>query len=386
LLAVVFASVVFAAPIAKVLAPLNENGEIIPGSYIVRIKKSVEIATAKQFAESFSAGRFWSFGEDVVFTGFSGYFTDAQVLAIRERVDVVAYVDRDGVARTSARQDNVPSWGLGAVSSENSVSPGYYVYPDHAGAGSVVYIIDTGIRCSHTDLVGRCRFGARYGAGESGQNSDGNGHGTHCAGTAVGTSYGVAKFASVVAVGVLGPSGSGAWADVISGINFAANDCGANNCVGSMSLGGGATPTVDDAANAFVSATRFMACAAGNNNGDAVNFSPARAADVYSVMATDSNANKASYSNYGAVCSIWAPGSAITSAWHTSDTAINTISGTSMACPHVAGAAALAFTSGHGSTDRFAIENYLNLASTNNTIGGVPANTVNRFLHIDESF
>jgi len=228
-------------------------------------------------------------------------------------------------------------------------------------------------------------FGARYGSGGSGQNSDGNGHGTHCAGSAVGQSYGIAKAANVVAVGVLSDSGSGAWADVISGINFAANDC-VGQCVGSMSLGGGATQTVDDATNAFVAANRAMFCAAGNNNGNAANFSPARAADCYSVMATDANANKASYSNYGTVCQAWAPGSSITSAWHTSDVATNTISGTSMACPHVAGAGALAFTGGHGGSARLDIEVYLNNQATVGAIGGVPNDgTPNRFIYIDDT-
>jgi len=376
--------VAVAAALPVNLAPLQMEGDIIPGSYIVTFKRDVQLEVAQAFADSFEARKFWNI--DGNFLGFAGEFSDEVVEQIRTHVELVELVEANGIARTNARQTNPPSWGLGASSSLNAQNPGYYDYPDHGGSGVQVYIIDTGILITHNDFGSRARWGVRYGQGG---NTDGNGHGTHCAGTAAGTAYGIAKSASLVAVGVLGPSGSGSWDDVISGVNWAASDCTSRGalCVGSMSLGGSTNTAVNNACNAFVTDRRFMAVAAGNNNGNAQNYSPAGAADVYTVMATDSAARKASYSNYGAVCAMWAPGSSITSAWHTSNTATNTISGTSMACPHVAGAGALAWASGRGASgNRFAIENYLNAQGVMNAVSGVPSGTVNRFIHVHVQF
>jgi len=369
----------FAAPIQK--APLLQDGDIIPGSYIVTFKKGVDVEIARTFASSVSSRKFWDINDR--FIGMAGEWTEEELEMIRSKTDIVELVESNGIARTSARQNNPPSWGLGASSSTTARNPGYYDYPDHGGIGVRVYIIDTGILCTHVDFGSRCVWGARFGTGGY---TDGNGHGTHCAGTAAGTSYGIAKNASLIAVGVLGPTGSGSWDDVISGMEYSSSNCGtnfANKCVGSMSLGGSTNTAVNAAANAAVADNYFMAVAAGNNNGNAQNFSPASAADVYTVMATDANAAKASYSNYGAVCSMWAPGSSITSAWSTSNTATNTISGTSMACPHVAGAGALSFGSGRATQgNKFAIENYLNSVGTMNAISGNPAGTVNRFIFV----
>jgi len=379
ILALVLIGVVAAAPLLR--APLHESGDIIPGSYLIVAKKGADVSAFRSLATSVGVERIWDIKDE--FFGFSGKFSDEIVESIRLRTDLVDFVERDQIMRTSARQTNPPSWGLGASSSASATNPGYYDYPNHAGAGVNVYIIDTGIRCTHNDFGNRCEWGARFG---NGGEDDGNGHGTHCAGTAAGTSYGIAKSANLIAVGVLGPTGSGSTADVVSGVEFSSDDCGANaNCVGSMSLGGGASTALDNAVNAAVDARYFMSVAAGNSNANAQNYSPARAADAYTVMATDSAARKASYSNYGAVCQIWAPGSSITSAWSTSDSATNTISGTSMACPHVSGAAALAFASGRGGAEG-AIENYINGYGVNNAITGVPAGTVNRFLHVDTVF
>jgi subtilisin family serine protease len=375
----------YAAPLME-MVPLSQEGDVIPGRFVVSAKKNVDVALVQALADSVSAEEFWHIKneETADFVGFGGHFTDAIVESLRFRTDLLEIIEATQIFRTSARQSNPPSWGLGASSSASAQNPGYYDYPDHAGAGSTVYIIDTGIHCTHNDFNNptRCVWGARYGQGGY---ADGNGHGTHCAGTAAGTSYGIAKKAQLVAVGVLGPTGSGSTNDVISGVNYSAGAC-TSNCVGSMSLGGGASTSLDNAVNAAVSSRYFMSVAAGNSNTNAQNTSPARAADAYTVMATDSAARKASYSNYGSVCQIWAPGSSITSTWSTSNSATNTISGTSMACPHVSGAGALAWASGRGSSSRTAIETYINSVATNNAISGVPSGTVNRFLRVSPTF
>jgi subtilisin family serine protease len=380
--ATLLASAAVAAPIQN-LVPLSQEGDILPGQYIVQFKRGVELDVAKALAESVKAKYFYNIPNSdpsKSFVGFSGSFDDNVLESLRFRTDLLENIENNQVARTNARQTNPPSWGLGAASSADATNPGYYDYPDNAGAGVKIYVIDTGVRTTHVDFEGRAVWGERFG---NGGYEDGNGHGTHCAGTAGGASYGIAKKASIVAVGVLGPAGSGSYDDVIAGVNWSADDCGNSKCVGSMSLGGGASTAVDNAVNAFVENNRFMAVAAGNSNTDARNSSPARAADVYTVMATDSNARKASYSNYGSVCSVWAPGSSITSAWSTSNTATNTISGTSMACPHVAGQGALAFAGGRLGTDKFAVENYLNDLAVTGQIVGVPTGTTDRFMQVD---
>eukprot|EP00300_Choanocystis_sp_HF-7_P013077 c1814_g1_i1.p1 GENE.c1814_g1_i1~~c1814_g1_i1.p1 ORF type:complete len:390 (-),score=40.91 c1814_g1_i1:59-1228(-) len=378
--AALLATAALAAPIQK-MVPLVSEGEVLPGSYIVTFKRNVDNKVAKALADSVKAKYFYDIPNEIPeksFLGFAGNFDDNVLESLRFRTDLIEVVESNQVARTNARQNNPPSWGLGASSSSDATNPGYYDYPDHAGRGVSVYIIDTGIRTTHNDFEGRAVWGERFG---NGGYEDGNGHGTHCAGTAAGTSYGIAKEASLVAVGVLGPAGSGSYDDVVAGINWAADDC-SGDCVGSMSLGGGYSAAVNNAVNAFVTSTRFMAVAAGNSNVNAQNTSPASAEDAYTVMATDSAGRKASYSNFGAVCSVWAPGSSITSSWSTSDSATNTISGTSMACPHVAGQAALAFASGKHGTGRLGVEDYLNSVAVSGQIAGVPAGTTDRFLQV----
>ncbi|KAI8866375.1 subtilisin-like protein, partial [Ramicandelaber brevisporus] len=231
--------------------------------------------------------------------------------------------------------------GLGRVSSRNAVSnPSTYFYDGNAGAGVKIFIVDTGIRVTHKEFAGRAVWGANF-VGD-GQNSDGNGHGTHCAGTSAGTTYGVAKKANLVAVKVLDSSGSGTWSGVISGINWVASEHkagrgGAKGSVINMSLGGGVSSTVNAAATAAVNAGVHVAVAAGNSAADACTFSPASATGVLTVSASDVNDKFATFSNWGSCVEVIAPGVNVLSAWSTSDTATNTISGTSMASPHSAG-------------------------------------------------
>jgi subtilisin family serine protease len=207
------------------------------------------------------------------------------------------------------------------------------------------YVIDTGIRFAHTDLGGRAKSG--YDAIDGGTADDCNGHGTHVAGTVGGSTYGVAKGVALVAVRVLDCAGSGSTAGVIAGIDWVTDhhQPGAP-AVANMSLGGSVSSALDAAVTRSIADGVTYAVAAGNGNAagtpqDACKSSPARVPDALTVGATDRNDAPASFSNYGRCVDLFAPGVGITSAWHTGDTAVNTISGTSMATPHVAGVAAL---------------------------------------------
>ncbi|MFN4893594.1 MAG: S8 family serine peptidase, partial [Bacteroidota bacterium] len=223
---------------------------------------------------------------------------------------------------------------------------GSYTY-NTDGSTVDAYIFDTGIRTDHVEFTGRRRSG--YDA-FGGTTNDGNGHGTHVAGTVGGTLYGIAKGVNLVAVRVLDNAGSGTNTGVIAGVDWAAGDHTTKPAVGNMSLGGGASTALDDAVRRAIADGIVMVVAAGNSNVDASTSSPARTLEAITVGATTSTDTRASYSNFGSVLDIFAPGSSITSAWYTSSTATSTISGTSMASPHVAGVAALYLEAYPGST------------------------------------
>ena len=213
-----------------------------------------------------------------------------------------------------------------------------YTY-NQTGQGVHAYIIDTGIRATHQEFGGRVTNGADF-IGDGNGTNDCNGHGTHVAGTTGGTTYGVAKSVTIHAVRVLGCTGSGSTSGVIAGVDWVTANH-ASPAVANMSLGGGASTALDNAVTSSVNSGVSYAVAAGNSNANACNSSPARAAAAITVGATTSSDARSSFSNFGTCLDIFAPGSSITSAWSTSNTATNTISGTSMASPHVAGAIAL---------------------------------------------
>jgi len=259
----------------------------------------------------------------------------------------VDYIEEDSVVHISqtCTVQKKATWGLNRISEREVFLSGDYKH-SHSGAGITAFVVDTGILITHKEFTGRITWGANY-VGD-GINNDCNGHGTHVAGTVGGTTYGVAKKVTLVAVKVLGCSGSGTNAGVIQGIQFVANSK-ARPAVANMSLGGAYSKASNDAVAAAVKAGVTFAVAAGNDNADACNYSPASEASAISVGATEvddldlSNQfdTRSYFSNYGKCVHIFAPGTLITSAWITSTTATNTISGTSMASPHVCGAAAL---------------------------------------------
>ncbi|MCA1590271.1 MAG: S8 family peptidase [Acidobacteria bacterium] len=249
----------------------------------------------------------------------------------------VKYVEEDAEVFANVTQSGA-TWGLDRIDQRDRPVDGNYTYTA-TGSGVNAYIIDTGIRRTHTEFGSRAFVG--YDSIGDGQNTnDCNGHGTHVAGTVGGSVYGVAKNVRLYAVRVLNCSGSGSNSGVIAGVDWVT----ANHvkpAVANMSLGGGASSAIDNAVANSVAAGVTYAVAAGNSNANACNYSPARAESAITVGSTTNTDERSSFSNYGACVDIFAPGSSITSAWYTSNTATNTISGTSMASPHVAGVAAL---------------------------------------------
>jgi hypothetical protein len=250
----------------------------------------------------------------------------------------VAYVQQNQKVRLNATQPNPPSWGLDRIDQRNLPLDNSYTYPTLA-SDVHAYVIDTGIRLTHTDFGGRAVGGVDE-VTMGGTADDCNGHGTHVAGTIGGASYGVAKGVTLVAVRVLDCAGSGTTAGVVAGVDWVTANA-IKPAVANMSLGGPPDPTLDSAvANSIASGVTY-GVAAGNSNSDACGQSPGRVSTAITVAATDNNDNRASFSSFGPCVRVFAPGVNITSAWNTNDTATNTISGTSMATPHVVGAAAL---------------------------------------------
>jgi subtilisin family serine protease len=226
-------------------------------------------------------------------------------------------------------------WGLSRVSGATLSTTRALANDDSLGAGVTVYVIDTGILTSHTSFGGR----ATHGFDSTGEGAgDGNGHGTHCAGTVGGNPHGISRRSPLVAVKVLNRSGSGTTTGVIAGVNWVGQRSGAR--VGSMSLGGGFSQASNDAVDGAFRAGAVMVVAAGNSNANACTFSPASAPLGICVGSSTNTDARSSFSNFGTCVDTFAPGSSILSAWIGSNTATNTISGTSMACPHVAGIAA----------------------------------------------
>ncbi len=273
-------------------------------------------------------------------TAIQGFALRAPEQAIRGLLKNprVAYIEVDQEVSINQNVQSPVTWGLDRVDQRFLPLDNRYYY-NFDGTGIDVYILDTGIRPTHVDMQGRV-VSAFTAINDGNGTNDCNGHGTHVAGTAGGTTYGVAKNVTLHAVRVLGCNGSGTTAGVIAGIDFVtANHSGPS--VANMSLGGGASTAMDNAVNNSVASGVFYAVAAGNSNTVACNSSPARAQLAYTVASSTSSDSRSSFSNFGSCVDIFAPGQGITSAWHTSNTATNTISGTSMAAPHVAGAAAL---------------------------------------------
>jgi len=312
----------------------------IENQYIVVLKNDVaDVDTeAARLEHQFGGDRANGHTYRNAIKGFSVRMSEQQALRLANdpRVD---FVEEDGVVSLGTTQTGA-TWGIDRIDQRDLPLNGTYTY-NATGTGVKAYIIDTGIRATHTQFAGRVISGFTAISDGLGTN-DGNGHGTHVSGTVGGSTYGVAKNVTLVAVRVLDSSGSGTNSGVISGVDFVTSDHQAGQpAVANMSLGGGISTALDTAVTNSINDGVTYAIAAGNDNVDACSTSPARVASALTVGSTTTTDARSSFSNFGTCVDIFAPGSSITSSWNTSDTATNTISGTSMATPHVTGVAAL---------------------------------------------
>jgi subtilisin family serine protease len=329
-----------AAPIAEGTVLQAGGPTAISGSYIVVFKDTVVTASTVDS----TAGNLTSLhGGSVVrswnsaLRGFEARMSSSQASRLAAN-PAVKYVEQNHTVSLAATQTPTPSWGLDRLDQHNLPLNNSYTYPTTASNVNA-YGIDTGIRISHSDFGGRATWGTNT---VDSTNTDCNGHGTHTAGTVGGSTYGVAKGVHLVAVKVLDCNGSGSNAGVISGINWVTNNHPAGQpAVANMSLGGSFDQASNDAVTASINSGVVYGIAAGNSNADACGFSPASTPTAITVGATDTNDARASFSNFGTCMHVFAPGVNITSDWNSSDTGTNTISGTSMATPHVVGVAAL---------------------------------------------
>ncbi|MFF3400601.1 S8 family serine peptidase [Streptomyces sp. NPDC002659] len=352
---------------------------VIAGSYIVTLDESAPDAgskAGKALAAEYGAKIRKTY--DAALNGYSVQLSEAQ--AKKFAADpAVASVVQNRVFKATGTQPNPPSWGLDRIDQKALPLNQSYTYPDTAGEGVTAYIIDTGVRITHTDFGGRASYG--YDAIDNDNTAqDGNGHGTHVAANVAGSSYGVAKKAKIVGVRVLDNSGSGTTEQVVAGIDWVTQHA-VKPAVANMSLGGGVDTALDTAVRNSIASGVTYAVAAGNDGANASNYSPARVAEAITVGSTTSSDARSSFSNYGSILDIFAPGSSITSAWNSSDTATNTISGTSMATPHVTGAAALYLAANKTATPA-QVSSALTTAATAGVVGNPGTGSPNRLLYV----
>jgi subtilisin family serine protease len=384
----------------------TDNAAVIPGSYIVVFRSDVSDAqveahlaklqdavnvrteTSSEIVASFRIG---------TFRGFSAKLS-AGLLENQRNSPLVEYIEADQIMRANEACviQQTTEWGLDRISERQLDLDGQYIYEDVAGSGVDAYVVDTGIRTTHKEFSGRALWGANF---ADSTNRDCNGHGTHVAGTIGGTTYGVAKQANLYAVKVLDCAGSGTNTGVIQGVEWAVNKAASRKrpSVANMSLGGGKSTALETAVKQAIAAGLNFVLAAGNENVDACTTSPAGsggskgpAVTVGATTVSDEYTNqvdeRAYFSNYGTCLDIFAPGQLITAAWNTSDTALKTISGTSMASPHVAGAVAMYLSQNNGATPA-QIKTALATGATTNLIdlactGTVCKTSPNRLLYI----
>lgn len=366
------------APAAPAEGQIRGAGK--PGAirdrYIVVLKDTVAASdtagSASRLADRFGGRVQRAFGSTL--KGFSAQLTErgAKRLAASPLVD---YVQQDRTVTLAGSQGSAP-WGLDRIDQVNRPLNGTYTYPGTA-ANVTAYVLDTGVRLTHGEFGGRARSGYDFVDNDT-DASDCHGHGTHVAGTVGGSTYGVAKSVNIVSVRVLDCSGSGSYSGIIAGIDWVTANA-QKPAVVNMSLGGSASPALDQAVRNSIASGVTYAIAAGNAHADACDVSPARAAEAITVGATDAGDTRASFSNYGACVDLFGPGAGITSASNSGDGGAAIMSGTSMATPHVAGAAAL-YLSANPSATPAQVQSALLATSVPNAVGDAGAGSPNRLL------
>ncbi|MDW4909618.1 S8 family peptidase [Streptomyces sp. ADMS] len=370
-----------ATPAVGVIQGTDAEGAI-KDSYIVTLKDSAGFRADSSKGRAL-ATRYGAEVEQTYTAALNGYATEmTEAEAKRLAADpAVATVTQNKTFHINDTQSS-PTWGLDRIDQADLPLDSAYTYPSSAGSGVTAYIIDTGVRITHTDFGGRASYG--YDAVDDDTTAgDGNGHGTHVAGTVAGTTYGVAKAADIVAVRVLDDDGNGTTAGVVAGIDWVTENA-QFPAVANMSLGGGADATLDAAVANSIAAGVTYAVAAGNDNANASSYSPARVASAITVGSSTSADARSSFSNYGAALDIFAPGSSITSTYHTSNTATTSLSGTSMASPHVAGAAAVYLGENPNATPS-AVATALTSAASASTLTSVGTGSPNLLLQVTPS-
>ena len=329
-LGLVFATVLATTPAHAYMA-------VARGTYIVQVKDGTA-ATVRALISKLGETPHDELTE--VMDGFVLDLTDAEVATLRANSNVIQVVADQPMSLMDS-QNPAPSWGLDRIDQTNTTYDSTYNYPASAGAGVRVYIVDTGVMASDPDFAGRIETGVDM-LNQNLQGADCNGHGTHVAGTVAGTKYGVAKKATIVPIRVLGCKGSGSWSGFISAMDWIiANHPTGTPGVMNASLGGGKYQLVNDAVQKLFAAGITPVIAAGNSNADACASSPSSSANAITVGASDSADNRSSFSNFGDCVDVFAPGSNIMSNNFADSSTGRSLSGTSMAAPHVAGLAAL---------------------------------------------
>ncbi|MCU4529448.1 S8 family peptidase [Acinetobacter sp. P1(2023)] len=380
LLTIAVSHLIYAAPATtnSVLSSSQAKG-IIKNQYIVILNK--DAGASNDFAQNIAKQHGGKVLQtyDTVLKGFAVYLPEAAgtafVEAMKKNPNVLS-VENDTIMKIDATTQSNPDWGLDRIDQKTLPLNSAYSYLQ-TGSGTTAYIVDTGILSTHQQFSGRVLSG--YTAISDGNGTtDCNGHGTHVAGTVGGSTYGVAKNVSLVPIRILGCDGSGASSNVIAGLDWILKN-GKKPAVVNMSLGGGASTSLDSAVENLFNNGYVMVVAAGNSNTDACSSSPARVSKAITVAATDNTDTRASYSNYGSCVDIFAPGSQINSSWIGSNTATKVLNGTSMATPHVAGVVAEMLQSTPTATPQTISTNLLNQASTN--VVKSPSGSPNRLLY-----